>query len=157
MAFYDTKLSLNLSILTNKFMQSFYCGQQHICVFKNTLCFSKPSSKLLLRADVLCLTVTCYLLMFWNSHVYPKGHISKVENHITPSWKSTVADWNESFWAQKQIPDSILLLWNGEIFDNWRKKNSELLKMYWWVLGSQNVIESRQYITKSWLLAIGVF
>lgn len=91
-----------------------------------------------------CSGLSCdFLLIFSNNHIYPKVQISKVENHSTASWKSTVADWNESFWAQKQIPDNILPLWNGEIFENLKKNISEFLKLCWWALGSPNTKEIR--------------
>ena len=56
--------------------------------------------------------------MFSNSYIYPKVDISEVENCITASEKSNVADWHESFWTQDQSSDNNLPLWNGEIFEH---------------------------------------
>lgn len=60
--------------------------------------------------------------MFSNSYIYPKEDISEVENCITPSQKSNVADWHESFWTQDQSSDNSLPLWKGEIFEHLKKK-----------------------------------
>lgn len=126
MAFCDPKLSLNFSILINKFIQIFHCIN-NILVCLNMFCFSKPSRKLLLWADVLCLILTsCW---HWQTVTYTLQYkYQRLTFTFSASWKSTVADWNEGFWAQKQISDNILPLWNRE---NFRSLKEKTFLNYW--------------------------
>lgn len=74
------------------------------------------------------------------------GTCTKGWNSLSASLKSTVADRNKGFWAQKLISDNIILpLWNGDTTGNLRENFPELLKIYWWALVSQNEIETRKY------------